>query len=687
MDTIDPQTKSSSSPIERPSPQSDESRLSDSPMLFVTGATGFLGTEILKQAVLQKIAVHAVGRSSSKFKPQKGLKLSRFDLAGDELSAELLSGCDQVLHVAGLAHQFGKRGDDRERFEQVNVGAVKRVADAAGKAGIEHFILISSVGVYGEGEGVRPENAACNPQGHYAVSKFDGEKVAHEICAQHGMTLTILRMATLYGEQDRGNVQRLIEGIDRGVIPFFGAGQNRKSLVHVQDAAAACLKVAEHFRKETTSGTAVFNVAAEPRIMRDVYREIRLGLAKSAAFVRIPMTLVRLPFQAVSVLPIAKKVVSTLDKWSRDDAYDGSKFQQHFGFTPSVDLKTGIGRQTRWYRLHRQDLVQRRLAKRVFDFILAAVLLIVFSVPMMVVAVLVKLTSPGPIVYFSDRVGKNNQLFPMPKFRTMRIDTPQVATHLLGDSAKWLTPIGNLLRKTSLDELPQLFSVLKGHMSFVGPRPALFNQDDLIALRDQAGVSRLKPGITGWAQINGRDDLSLPEKVVYDQQYLLRRGLVEDIRIIITTGLQAFIGKGVRSADESDGISAWQTIQSSANRSKAIVTNPQSALLVSDAVATLDWDISIHSIRKLESMGELMETLTSEGHEEVLLVMQKESSSLALRSLSKVACKSIHRHAKTIVISEGLSGIGQDDTSTDAGEIEELGCMDLAIKLQAFQSM
>lgn len=601
----------------------------DRPMLFVTGATGFLGSEILSQASLRQVHVHGVGRSCLDQELQNGLRLSRVDLADGELPADLLENSDQVLHVAGLAHQFGKSGDDRERFVSVNVAAVRNVAELAGQAGIQHFILISSVGVYGDGDGVRSEDADCNPSGHYAVSKLDGEAAAREVCGRYGITLTILRMATLYGEGDRGNVQRLIEGVDRGVIPFFGAGENRKSLVHVQDAAAACLKVAEQYRAQHHRGIRVFNVAGQPRSMRDVYRGIRLGLGKSAGFLRIPMNCVRLPGRLCSNLPvigsIARKIVSTLDKWARDDAYDGSSFQQCFGFVPSVSFETGVARQTRWYRLHRQDLWRRRLAKRVFDFGLATVLLILFSVPMMIVAVLVKLTSPGPIVYFSNRVGKNNQLFPMPKFRTMRIDTPQVATHLLGDAAKWLTPVGNLLRKTSLDELPQLFSVLKGHMSFVGPRPALFNQDDLIALRNQAGVSRLKPGITGWAQINGRDDLSLPEKVVYDQQYLLRRSLIGDLKIIIATGLQAFIGKGVRSADEADGIAAWQTMQHSANRDKAIVTDPQSAMLVSGAIAAMGWDISIHSIRKMESMKELVNRLGESGYHEVLLVLPQRT--------------------------------------------------------------
>lgn len=183
--------------------------------------------------------------------------------------------------------------------------------------------------------------------------------------------------------------------------------------------------------------------------------------------------------------------------------------------------------------------------KRVFDLVLSFLLMLVFSLPMLVTALLVKLTSSGPILYWSDRVGRNNTIFRMPKFRTMRTDTPAVATHLLNDPDRWLTPIGKFLRKTSLDELPQLYSILKGDMSFVGPRPALFNQDDLVALRTETGVHRLTPGLTGWAQINGRDELPIPVKVEYDAYYLQNRSLFFDLKIMILTAIKVLRRDGV----------------------------------------------------------------------------------------------------------------------------------------------
>jgi O-antigen biosynthesis protein WbqP len=183
--------------------------------------------------------------------------------------------------------------------------------------------------------------------------------------------------------------------------------------------------------------------------------------------------------------------------------------------------------------------------KRFFDLLLALCILVLFAVPIGVVALLVRLTSPGPALYWSDRVGKGNRIFRMPKFRTMRVGTPAVATHLLANPSAHLTPIGSFLRKSSLDELPQLWSIIAGDMSFVGPRPALFNQDDLIALRTECGVHDLVPGLTGWAQVNGRDELPIPEKVRLDAEYLRRRSFWLDLRIIGLTALKVLRRDGV----------------------------------------------------------------------------------------------------------------------------------------------
>ena len=183
--------------------------------------------------------------------------------------------------------------------------------------------------------------------------------------------------------------------------------------------------------------------------------------------------------------------------------------------------------------------------KRIFDVVFSGCALLVMALPLGLLAALVGLSSPGPVIYWSDRVGRNNRIFRMPKFRTMRVDTPAVATHLMVDADAYITPLGKFLRKTSLDELPQLWTILTGYMSVVGPRPALFNEDDLIARRTKAGVDKLLPGLTGWAQVNGRDELPLAEKLNLDMEYKQRQSFWFDLKIIFLTFLKVVRTHGV----------------------------------------------------------------------------------------------------------------------------------------------
>jgi O-antigen biosynthesis protein WbqP len=183
--------------------------------------------------------------------------------------------------------------------------------------------------------------------------------------------------------------------------------------------------------------------------------------------------------------------------------------------------------------------------KRFFDVFASLIITVLFAIPLLIIAIAVRISSRGPIFFWSKRIGRDNQIFQMPKFRSMRIDTPTVATHLLQNPDQWLTPIGSFLRKSSLDELPQLWCIFKGDMSFVGPRPALFNQDDLIAMRTERGVHQLVPGLTGWAQVNGRDELPIPKKVELDFEYLQRKSFLFDLKIIWITALKVVVRDGV----------------------------------------------------------------------------------------------------------------------------------------------
>lgn len=183
--------------------------------------------------------------------------------------------------------------------------------------------------------------------------------------------------------------------------------------------------------------------------------------------------------------------------------------------------------------------------KRVLDLCLGLIAAAAFIIPFSALALVVKLTSKGPVLYWSDRVGRGNRIFAMPKLRTMRVDTPVVATHLLADPHQFLTPIGGFLRRSSLDELPQLWCILKGEMSVVGPRPALFNQHNLIKMRTERGVHKVRPGLTGWAQINGRDELPIPEKVKLDVDYIRKQSLAFDAKVILLTVLKVVRREGV----------------------------------------------------------------------------------------------------------------------------------------------
>jgi len=196
-------------------------------------------------------------------------------------------------------------------------------------------------------------------------------------------------------------------------------------------------------------------------------------------------------------------------------------------------------------RRHKGDH-QEYMMKRIFDVLLSLVLLLLFSIPLLLIAASIKLTSKGPVIFWTDRVGKDNAIFKMAKFRTMRVDTPQVATHLMKDHKNYITNVGMFLRKYSLDEIPQLINILKGDMTFVGPRPALFNQYDLVGLRTKKNIHKLTPGVSGWAQVNGRDNLPIPIKVEYDEYYLRNRSLPLDIRIIFMTILKTITGEDVQ---------------------------------------------------------------------------------------------------------------------------------------------
>ncbi len=529
--------------------------------LLITGAYGFLGSEIVRQCQQAGRPVRSVGRQARPTVPD----YTRIDLVNDEIPDHIFAGIDTVIHAAGLAHQFGRSGTNEQAFDQVNRVAVTRTILAAAHNGVKHFVLVSSSGVYGPSASFATEATFCNPEGFYAISKYVGEKAAIAIAQESGIRLTIARMTTLYGAKDRGNLDRLIQAIDRKRFVQIGPGTNRKNLIHKVDAASACLALADAAKGPIE----IYNVGGESVTMQQVVDEITQALSISKVC-KIPTPLATMPATLLSTLCLGKgpaaRLRDSVNKWLRSDQFDTSKFRNDFGFSPRMSLPVGIRNQVEHYRSIKQGSpcggIIASVGKRIFDVSLSLFFLALLAVPMSAIALLVRGTSPGPALYWSRRVGQNNKLFSMAKFRSMRTTAPEVATHLLSDANSWITPLGNILRKTSLDELPQLLQILQGHMSFVGPRPALHNQEDLVELRTALEVHTLRPGVTGLAQVSGRDELLICEKVEFDRQYLHQRSLLVDLQILFRTAYNVLLKRGVKQADDDGDVQAVTVKQS-----------------------------------------------------------------------------------------------------------------------------
>lgn len=539
-------------------------RASVADRVLLTGARGFLGRAIARQLAQLQIACTATSRGADDAASGNDDAMYRSvaaDLCSDTIPNELWDGVREVIHTAGLAHQFGDRAHDVAAFERLNSKATERLVQLAIERGVEHFVLVSTVAVYGDGSettaGRCTEHTACHPQGPYATSKYSGEQAAIELARNSTMRLTVLRMTTIYGEGDRGNTDRLLRVLDAGRFVSIGEGKNVKSLIHLHDAARACVAVldgCDDRRSQDESNVNVYNVSAEPVPMADVVSGLAVALGKRPSRWYVPVAPVKLVSRLLAVLSGGKgrlgRLHETIGKWLRSDLVDASKFRDRFGFQTEVLLSQGLVRQVQEYRRNNPFIKRVPVLKRAFDFVLAVMLCVVFAVPMLCCFLAVRLTSKGPAIYWSQRVGINQRPFWMAKFRSMQTGTPSVATHLLTDSKSFITPVGRVLRKTSLDELPQLWNIVKGEMSFVGPRPALESQTIVNTLRAERGVARWLPGITGWAQINGRDELQCEEKVEFDYQYCQRWSLAFDLKIILLTAWKVFAREGVTQADE-----------------------------------------------------------------------------------------------------------------------------------------
>jgi nucleoside-diphosphate-sugar epimerase len=314
--------------------------------LLITGANGFLGCEIVRQMTDSSMQFRATDKQDKSFFPD--IDYSPADILEPAGLGTVVPGADCVIHAAGLAHIFDKTKATNAPFKMVNEDGTVNVAQAAVKAGVRHFVLISSVSVYGGSRKGGAEDSGCYPRGPYAESKYQSEQRAIEIAEASGMALTILRLATLYGEGDPGNVARLMRTIDRGRFIWIGNGSNRKSLLHRKDAARACLTVI----RNPASDVNIYNVSAPPCTMREVVEGLAGALGKKLPSFAIPASLVRGITGLLSGLPISRlqTLGDTAQKWLADDVYDGIKFTQTFNFQTRVNLAEGLHREVVWYR-------------------------------------------------------------------------------------------------------------------------------------------------------------------------------------------------------------------------------------------------------------------------------------------------------------------------------------------------
>ena len=316
--------------------------------LLITGASGFLGSEIVRQALAEGLSVRATGRRVCPAVTNVHFTCS--DITVPSSLAPVMDGIETVIHAAGLAHVFDAAQDQADRFQLINETGTANVAHAAAQSGVNHFILVSSVSVYGGSRDGGHEASGFFPNSPYAISKYMAELRAIEIACSSGMAITILRLATLFGPGDPGNVGRLMRSIDKGRFIWVGDGSNRKSLLHVKDAARSCINVAQ----SPAAGINIYNVSAPPCTMRTIVDELSSGLKKRPLSIRIPAAFALTSASVIGKLAGSRgrfsTLYTTLQKWLADDIYDAQKFEQAFGFQAQVSLADGLREEVEWYR-------------------------------------------------------------------------------------------------------------------------------------------------------------------------------------------------------------------------------------------------------------------------------------------------------------------------------------------------
>ncbi len=454
-------------------------------MIGITGSTGFIGNALCTALAKRGVAYRAISRDESD-----------------------LTGIQCVIHCAGIAHRSASPRD----YEQVNFKATAELAQKAAYLGVRRFVFVSTA-----------KNSTKDP---YVQSKRQAEDALWQVAKKTGLEIVVVRPPLVYGPGVTANFSRLISLAQSGFpLPFAGF-ENKRSFISLGNLIDFLMLCAEH----PNAANHMFFVSDKQDLsVSELIKIIHASLPN-------PRPALRLCYVPIGLLKLFASIIGfkrEINILAESATVDTELATECLGWKPKLSVQEGVI-ETLAGQAPKLSLGYRA-GKRTLDILVSLPVLTILFTPMLLIAAAIRLASKGPAIYWSERVGRNNTIFKMPKFRSMRTDTPAVATHLLTNPKAWLTPIGSFLRKTSLDELPQFWSVLKGDMSLVGPRPALYNQHDLIALRTQANVHRLRPGITGWAQVKGRDELEIPHKVALDWHYLQNASLVFDFKILLLT--------------------------------------------------------------------------------------------------------------------------------------------------------
>ena len=511
--------------------------MSNKHRLLLTGATGFVGSAIQKRIVADRnydltIAVRNIHEQS------EAVRIVKVDdLKSNTDWSDALKGVDVVVHAAARVHVMDDTSaDPLTEFRKINVKGTLNLARQAVEAGVKRFIFISSIKVNGEGTGLgHPYTADSkpNPIDPYGISKYEAEQGLLELAESTPLEVVIIRPTLVYGENVKGNFHSLMKWTYKGVpLPIGGIKQNLRSLVSVDNLVDFIITCIEH----KDAKNEVFLISDDDDISTaGLLKEISKGLGVKNKAVNISPKLINTAASALGKSGVAQRLSGSLQ-------VDISKAKNLLGWQPKYSTSESIQKTAKFYKASLTSY-QSMTLQRPLDIIFSTTGLVVAS-PLLIGVMVIGYLDTGSPLFIQERVGKDQKPFKLVKFRTMKVDTASVASHLADNTS--ITKLGKVLRKTKLDELPQLINVLKGEMSLVGPRPNLFNQNDLIEAREQMGVYNVLPGITGLAQLNGID-MSTPERLAHkDREMIDNITLKNYFSYILNTALGKGSGDAVK---------------------------------------------------------------------------------------------------------------------------------------------